>query len=44
VPLPALAKPEYLFEVEAVAAVLQAPTQDVDEVVIVAGLSEFQTA
>lgn len=44
VPVPALALPEYLFEVEATIAVPQAPTQTVDVVVVGAGLSGLQTA
>lgn len=44
VTVPALAIPEYLFEIEATAAVPQAPTQSVDVVVVGAGLSGLQTA
>lgn len=44
VPVQALATPEYLFEIEATAAVSQAPTQMVDVVVVGAGLSGLQTA
>lgn len=44
VPVPKLAVPEYLFEVEATAAVRQDPTQSVDVVVVGAGLSGLQTA
>ncbi|RDL32481.1 Amine oxidase [Venustampulla echinocandica] len=44
VPVTALANPEYLFEIEATAAVAQAPTQTVDVVVVGAGLSGLQTA
>lgn len=44
VPVPTLAIPEFLFEIEATAAVAQAPTREVDVVVVGAGLSGLQTA
>lgn len=42
--VPALAKPEFLFEVEAIAAVREEPLKDCDVVVIGAGLSGLQAA
>lgn len=44
IPVPALALPEIIFEVEAIAAVPQYPTETVDVVVVGAGLSGLQTA
>jgi monoamine oxidase len=44
IPVSALAKPEFLFEVEALAAVRQAPLQKVDVVVVGAGISGLQAA
>ncbi len=44
VPVPMLAKPEYLFEVEAIAAVFEKPLQSCDVVVVGAGLSGLQAA
>jgi len=44
VPVEKLAIPEYLFEIEATAAVAQTPTQSVDVVVVGAGLSGLTTA
>jgi len=44
VPVPKLAKPEYLFEIEAYAAVSQFPRQRVDVVVVGAGLSGLKAA
>lgn len=44
VPVPCLAKPEYLFEVEAIAAVREQPLQTCDVVVVGAGLSGLQAA
>lgn len=44
IPVNALAVPEYLFEIEATAAVPQAPTQEVDVVVVGGGLSGLQAA
>ena len=42
--MPALAQPEYLFEVEATAALPQNPTRNVDVVIVGAGLSGLQAA
>ena len=44
VPVPALALPEFKFEIEATAAIPQNPTERVDVVVVGAGLSGLQTA
>ncbi|KAK3697320.1 hypothetical protein LTR37_017553 [Vermiconidia calcicola] len=44
VPVPALALPEIIFEVEATAAVPQYPPESVDVVIVGAGLSGLQTA
>lgn len=44
VPVSKLAVPEYLFEVEATAAVAQTPCQNVDVVLVGAGLSGLQAA
>lgn len=44
VPVPKLVTPAHLFEIEATAAVAQAPTQNVDVVIVGAGLSGLQTA
>jgi monoamine oxidase len=44
VPVTALAKPEFLFEVEAWAAVRQTPLQKVDAVVVGGGISGLQAA
>ncbi|KAK5047011.1 hypothetical protein LTR84_006953 [Exophiala bonariae] len=42
--VPALAEPDFIFEIEAYAAVKQLPTRDVDVVVVGAGLSGLQAA
>jgi monoamine oxidase len=42
--VPALAKPEYLFEMEAIAAVPENPLQTYDVIVVGAGLSGLQAA
>ncbi|KAJ6445382.1 Amidase [Purpureocillium lavendulum] len=44
VPVPKLARPEFLFEVEAYVSLPQLPSQDVDVVVIGAGLSGLKAA
>jgi monoamine oxidase len=44
IPVSALAKPEFLFEVEAIAAVRQEPLKKVDVVVVGAGISGLQAA
>jgi monoamine oxidase len=44
IPVSALAKPEFLFEIEAYAAVSQSPTQKVDVVVVGGGISGLQAA
>jgi monoamine oxidase len=44
IPVSALPKPEFLFEVEALAAVRQSPLQKVDVVVVGAGISGLQAA
>ncbi|KKY18370.1 putative flavin-containing amine [Phaeomoniella chlamydospora] len=44
IPVPALAEPQYLFEIEAVAAIPWNPLRDVDVVVVGAGLSGLQAA
>lgn len=44
IPVQQLAAPEFLFEIEATAAVLQHPPQTVDVVVVGAGLSGLQAA
>lgn len=44
VPVPKLAKPEFLFEVEAYVSVPQQPLQEVDVVVVGAGLSGLKAA
>jgi monoamine oxidase len=44
IPVAALARPEFLFEVEALATVRQAPVQKVDVVVVGAGISGLQAA
>ncbi|EME46573.1 hypothetical protein DOTSEDRAFT_87098 [Dothistroma septosporum NZE10] len=44
IPVDKLAAPDFLFEIEATAAILQYPTETVDVVVIGAGLSGLQTA
>lgn len=44
IPVPALADPQFLFEVEAIAAIPEAPLRKVDVVVVGAGLSGLQAA
>ncbi|KIH93251.1 monoamine oxidase [Sporothrix brasiliensis 5110] len=44
VPVPCLARPAFKFEVEAYVAIPQQPTQEVDVVVVGAGLSGLKTA
>ena len=44
VPVPALALPEYIFEIEATAAIPQSPQERVDVVIVGAGLSGLQAA
>lgn len=44
IPVLALASPEFLFEVEAIAAIPEAPLKNIDVVVVGAGLSGLQAA